>query len=86
MKNRYGNEYEFVKLDENTYTIKGELKYWRFGGREGQIDWDWNNIGFADPSGGPFISHGYGIEGRKVTNIAVSGDFDGMPDITLTVA
>ena len=86
MRNRYGNQYEFVKLDENTYTIKGELKYWRYGGREGQSGWDWSNIGFADPSGGPFISHGYDIEGRKVTNIAVTGDLDDMPILTLTVA
>jgi hypothetical protein len=86
MRNRYGNEYEFVKLDENTYTIKGELKYWRYGGREGQNGWDWNNVGFVDPSGGPFIALGYGIEGRKVTNIAVSGDLDGMPNIIFKVA
>jgi hypothetical protein len=86
MRNRYGNEYEFVKLDEDTYTIKGELKYWRYGGREGQNGWDWNNVGFVDPSGGPFIALGYGIEGRKVTNIAVSGDLDGMPNIIFKVA
>lgn len=85
MKNRYGDVYEFVKVDENTYTIVGDLKYWRFGGREGQNEFDWSNVGFVDPSGGPFISHGYGIEGRKVTNIAVSGDLDGMPDIKFTV-
>lgn len=85
MKNRYGNEYEFVKVDENTYTITGELKYWRFGGREGQVEWDWTDVGFVDPSGGPFIALGYHIEGRPITNISVAGDFDGMPNILFKV-
>ena len=73
MRNRYGNEYHFEKLDDNTYTIKGELEYWRFGGREG-VEMDLNNLGFVDPSGGPFISIGYEIEGHKVTNIASTKD------------
>jgi len=70
MKNRYGNEYHFEKTGDNEYTIKGDLSYWRFGGREGVEGFDMSNLGFADPSGGPFISIGYEIEGRKVTNIA----------------
>ena len=63
----------FKKTGDNTYTIKGELEYWRFGGREG-VEMDMNNLGFVDPSGGPFISIGYEIEGRKVTNIASTKD------------
>lgn len=74
MKNRYGDEYEFVKVDENTYTIKGDLKYWRFGGKEGQERVDDNDLGFVDPSGGPFISMGYMIEGRPVKKISAVGD------------
>lgn len=70
MKNRYGDEYHFVKTSDNEYTITGDLKYWRFGGREGIEGIVMDNLGFVDPSGGPFISHGYAIEGRKVTNIA----------------
>ena len=85
MKNRYGDEYEFVKVDENTFTIKGALKYWRFGGREGQPHMDMSNVGFVDPSGGPFISLGYKIEGRPVTRISVDGDLDGMPNILFEV-
>ena len=73
MKNRYGNEYHFEKLNDNTYTINGELDHWRFGGREG-VEMDMNNLGFVDPSGGPFICIGYEIEGRKVTNIASTKD------------
>ena len=70
MKNRYGDEYHFEKLSENTYTIVGELNYWRFGGREGQEKMDDNDLGFVDPSGGPFISIGYPIEGRLVKRIS----------------
>ena len=74
MKNRYGEEYEFKKIDENTYTIVGDLKYWRYGGREGQEKMDFNDLGFVDPSGGPFISVGYTIEGRKVNRIRAVGE------------
>lgn len=74
MKNRYGDEYSFEKVDENTYTIVGDLKYWRYGGQDGQERIDYNNLGFVDPSGGPFISVGYSIEGRKVTCISMVGE------------
>jgi hypothetical protein len=71
MKNRYGNEYEFLAVNDNTYKIVGELKYWRYGGQEGEDGIDQNNLGFADPSGGPFISRGFLIQGRKVVRIAL---------------
>ena len=71
MRNRYGDIYHFEKLSENTYTIVGDLKYWRYGCREGQQQMDMNDIGFVDPSGGPFISIGDVIEGRRVTRIRV---------------
>ena len=35
-KNRYGDLYQFEKLSENQYMISGGLKYWRYGGKEGQ--------------------------------------------------
>jgi hypothetical protein len=73
-KNRYGNEYYFEETAPNTYTIKGELSYWRYGGREGQNEMDFNDLGFVDPSGGPFISVGYAIEGRKVNRIRAVGE------------
>jgi hypothetical protein len=69
MKNRYGDEYSFEKVSDNTYTIVGDLKYWRYGGREDQLQMDMSDIGYVDPSGGPFISLGYLIEGRKVIRI-----------------
>lgn len=75
MKNRYGDEYRFEKVSDNTYTIKGDLNYWRFGGKEGQEGIDDNDLGFVDPSGGPFISIGYMIEGRPVKRISsVNGE------------
>lgn len=76
MKNRYGDRYDFEKISNNTYTIVGDLKYWRYGGQEGQTELDFSNLGFVDPSGGPFISLGYQIEGRKIVRIGVEGDLD----------
>jgi hypothetical protein len=74
MKNRYGDEYTFEKVDENTYTIVGDLKYWRYGSREGQEKMDLSDLGFVDPSGGPFIELGMNIEGRKVNRIRSQGE------------
>ena len=74
MKNRYGDEYSFEKVKENVYTIVGDLKYWRYGGKEGQERMDFNDLGFVDPSGGPFIQLGYRIEGRPVKHIRADGD------------
>lgn len=68
-KNRYGNEYEFCIIDDNTMTIQGALDHWRFGGREGTQGVDMEDLGFVDPSGGPFISVGMTIEGREITRI-----------------
>jgi hypothetical protein len=70
MKNRYGDQYEFVKIKENVYTIEGDLKWWRYGGKEGAEGLDYTDLGFVDPSGGPFISVGSKIEGRPVTRIS----------------
>lgn len=74
MKNRHGDEYSFEKVAENTYKIVGELSYWRFGGREGQNEMDFTDLGFVDPSGGPFIAPGYAIEGREVIRISTKGN------------
>ena len=69
--NRYGDLYQFEKLSENQYIISGDLKYWRFGGKQGQSELDLLDLGFVDPSGGPFISVGMTIEQRKVIRIRV---------------
>lgn len=69
MKNRYGDEYWFEKVGDNSYIIKGDLNYWRYGGKEGVEGINKDDLGFVDPSGGPFISAGYEIEGKKVKTI-----------------
>ena len=74
MRNRYGDEYQFECVGGNTYTIVGGLKYWRFGGKEGQERIDMNDLGFADPSGGPFIGIGSKIDGRNVVKISAVGE------------
>lgn len=74
MKNRYGVEYSFEKVSDNTYTIVGALEYWRYGGREGQERMDFTDLGFVDPSGGPFIELGMNIEGRKINRIRAEGE------------
>ncbi len=76
MKNRYGDEYNFKQVSENIYTIVGDLKYWRYGGREGQEQMDFSDLGFVDPSGGPFIELGMSIESRKIKKISVVANDD----------
>ena len=76
MRNRYGDVYDFKKIGDNEYTITGDLKYWRFGGKEGQQDIDMTDLGFVDPSGGPFISVGMKIEQREIVKISASNDDD----------
>jgi hypothetical protein len=73
-KNRYGDEYWFKQLTEDTYTICGDLNYWRYGGKEGQEGIDHLDLGFVDPSGGPFITAGYKINGRTVKQISSQGE------------
>ena len=74
MRNRYGTEYMFKKTGDNEYTIKGELDHWRFGGREGVEGVSMDDLGFVDPSGGPFIAVGDKIEGHKVKRISVNSE------------
>lgn len=72
--NRYGDRYWFEKLSDCLFTIKGNLKYWRYGGRVGQNEMDFRDLGFVDPSGGPFIELGMEIEGRKIVRISVEAE------------
>jgi hypothetical protein len=61
MKNRYGVEYSFVKVEDNLYGFQipeSEMEYMRMGGREGQDEIDMEDLGFFDPSGGPFVEVG----------------------------
>ena len=61
MKNRYGDEYSYVKYDDNLYrfNMDGEgMKYSRYGGKEGHEEIDLNDLGMFDPSGGPYVAIG----------------------------
>jgi hypothetical protein len=74
MRNRYGVEYHFEKVNDNTYTITGNLDYWRYGGHDGQERIDFTDLGFVDPSGGPFISVGSKIENQEIVRISVENN------------
>ena len=71
MKNRHGVEYHFEEISPGVYTIRGDLKYWRFGGKDGTSGVDMADLGFVDPSGGPFLSVGGLIEGHRIRRISV---------------
>jgi hypothetical protein len=71
-KNRYGVEYSFDPVDENTYMFNmdpKEMHYMRCGGNEGEEGVDNQNLGFIDPPGGPFLSRDMDIKGNKVKRI-----------------
>ena len=74
IKSRYGETRTFIPVNENTYRVEGELKFCRMGGKDNQPDIDMNDLGFFDPDGGPFISEGYIIGGRKVSRIMSKKD------------
>ena len=61
MKNRYGDEYHWEKLNDNEYrfVMTGKsLEYGRVGGKEGQNEIDMNDLGMFDGSGGPYVAVG----------------------------
>jgi hypothetical protein len=71
MKNRYGVEYTFVKYDDNLYRFNMSeegMKYSRYGGKEGQDGIDRTDLGFFDPSGGPFVAVGSKIYSDEIHN------------------
>ena len=68
MKNRYGDEYHWEKINDNEYkfVMQGtSMKYCRFGGKEGQDGIDLNDLGMFDPSGGPYVGIGYQLWDEK---------------------
>jgi hypothetical protein len=75
MKNRYGVDYEFTRVQDRTYRFHMEergMEYMRMGGRE-EAGINMEDLGFFDPSGGPFVEVGskiyYGKEPLTVTRI-----------------
>ena len=75
MKNRHGVEYHFEEISPGTYTIRGDLRYWRFGGKDGTSGVDMADLGFVDPSGGPFLAVGGEIEGHRIRHISVTTEW-----------
>lgn len=71
MKNRHGVEYCFVKYEDNLYRFNMDeegMNYMRVGGKEDQEGIDYNDIGFFDPSGGPFVAVGSKIYWDEIHN------------------
>lgn len=59
MRNRYGDEYHWEKLSDNEYKfVMSGIDYCRMGGKPEQSEIDTNDLGFFDPSGGPFVGVG----------------------------
>ena len=75
-KNRYGDVYWYQPVTGG-YTVEGDLAYWRFGGKEGQKGLNYEDLGFVDPSGGPFIQVGMEINGKTIKRIAAVDMPDG---------
>jgi hypothetical protein len=69
MKSRYGDLREFIPVEDNIYKFEGNTMYSRCGGKEHAKTIDYNDLGFFDPDGGPFISEGFPIGDKKVTRI-----------------
>lgn len=74
MKSRYGELRAFIPMGENLYKFEGKTFYSRMGGKENTDTVDYNDLGFFDPDGGPFISEGFPIGDKKVTRIMSKED------------
>jgi len=61
MKNRYGDEYHWEKLNDKEYKFVMEgnsMEYCRFGGKHLEQYIDYSDLGMFDPSGGPYVRVG----------------------------
>ena len=80
MINRHGYHYHCEKLTENLYRFVANLKHCRYGGRDGQKWIDFDDLGYIDPYGGPFIPVGAMIDGRTIVRISMEGIYVDNPD------
>ena len=68
MKNRYGDEYHWEKLNDKEYQFHmtgTSMNHCRFGGKDtGPIDH--NDLGMFDPSGGPYVAIGSEIYSYEI--------------------
>lgn len=53
---------------------KAQIMFNRYGDSYQFEKIDYDNLGFVDPSGGPFIELGSKIENREITRIFVKGE------------
>ena len=80
MKNRYNIEYSFAKVEDSLYQFhipESETSLIRVGGRE-EAEINMEDLGFFDPSGGPFVEVGSkiyeGCNALTVTRIMSRAD------------
>ena len=74
-KNRYNDKYVFSRLEEGKYLFKMEgdsMNHGRYGGKEGQMGIDRQDLGMFDPSGGPYVALGTLIDGKPIKRIRES--------------
>ena len=74
-RNRYDDTYYYEPVSEKTYkfVMEGDSMQWcRYGGKEGQMQIDTNDLGMFDPSGGPYVAVGdkvFGVSADKSIDI-----------------
>ena len=77
-KNRYNDVYYYEATETPNvfkFVMEGiSMNYCRFGGHEHQTHVDSNDLGFFDPSGGPFVSIGSKIHVGVVKRIFYNDD------------
>jgi len=68
--NRYKDEYVFEKIDDTFYTLKINMEYCRYGGKEYESFINTDDLGMVDPSGGPYLAPGnFSIDGNLIKRI-----------------
>ena len=77
-KNRYGDTYYYETTETPNlfkFVMEGDsMKWCRFGGHDHQTEMDNRDLGFFDPSGGPFVSVGSKTPVGIVKNIFYNDD------------
>ena len=71
-RNRMNVGYTFLKLNEREYLFQISAEdngYWRFGGKDNEPSVNMDDLGYFDPSGGPFVARGVEVDGRSVERI-----------------
>lgn len=73
LHNRYHNKLWLELVEPDLYQLQGDLQYCRMGAKPGEDGIDYCDsgfeLGFVDPSGGPFISPGFPVGDKVVKQI-----------------